>query len=1176
VSDRWLPVRRLAEQARAAVRSLATTESGLDVVWVALEARGLDVLRLAPGSPMLRGARAVFDADYVGYDRTLPDAQAAFALAHELGHAVLGHGEAWLCDEADIDETPVAERLPYGAGAVDAYNARQQRELEANVFAQAFLLPAEEVRRGFLDGASYADLAARFGVSGAACLTALAATLLAPLPPSGPPARGPAALPPLPAAEKPAEDLTPLDPSQRAAAELPAGPVLVNAGPGTGKTRTLVGRVLYLLARGVPARQILAVTFSNRATDEMRERLHRAAPEQAHALTVSTFHAFCLELLRRHHEAAGLPADFRVIDQVDAVVLLERHLGRLDLEAYQNLVYPELPLKDLVRAISRAKDELATPERYAELAAAARAAAEEAGDEGALKAAARWAEVARVYATYEALLAARGLLDFGGLIMRAVHLLRERPDVLAALRAEYRHVLVDEYQDMNRASAHLLRLLAGDGAGLWVVGDLRQAIYRFRGASPANVARFGEDFPGGRTVDLGVNYRADPHLVRLVSTAGAEMRVGGASPCDWQAFRPGGPPPRVWVARADDETAEANGIAAEVLRRRRDGRPFREQAVLVRTHGQAEPVAAALERAGVPALYLGDLFARGEVRDLLALLALAAGGEPAALLRVGAMPEHWLAREDRVRLAHVARERGEEFPGALSLAAPAGLDAGAVAAAGALHAALAGTGWPGDPWQLLARYLFGHGALLRRLLREAGAPAGGASGEAPGATPRGAGATQQLLAIGQLLAVARAYSERPLEVPLPDDPQAALNAFLGHVRRLVALDEDGARTPQGGDELEAVRILTVHAAKGLEFPVVYVPCLVQGRFPHRRVWDAAPPPPGLVEGAPDGTPSDEEGERLEETCLFFVAISRAKEELVLSRAERYGKRTARPSPFFALLEPFLRGATPAQLDWPGVATDGVVGGPDGVAASPPRGPLSIWQLERYLRCPRRYEYEYVLGFQEREELLGYKHFHDCVYHVLAEVRRGAAGVPPDPRAAGTLLAGIWQEEGPAGHAFEGLYRTMAERLIGRFCDQEAVRRGAGVGPPWREHLDVPLGGAVVRVPIDASEVLPDGTVRLVRTRTGRESDDDPRAERLSLLRAGAAGELGGPEQVQIELEYVATGATRPVRPPAARYEQQRLDALEGAVRGIRAGRFPARPREARDCVTCPFWIACPA
>jgi superfamily I DNA/RNA helicase len=1142
VSDRWLPIRRLAEQTRAAARVLATGDTGLDVVWVALEARGLDVLRLAPGSPMLRGARAVFDADYVGYDRTLPDAQAAFALAHELGHAVLGHGEAWLCDEADIDESPDAERLPYGAAAVDVYNARQQRELEANIFAQAFLLPAEEVRRRFLEGASYADLASQLGVSGAACLTAMAATLLAPLPP----------------AEAPEADLAPLDPSQRAAAELPAGPVLVNAGPGTGKTRTLVGRVKYLLARGVPARQILAVTFSNRATDEMRERLHRAVPEQAHELTVSTFHAFCLELLRRHYEAAGLPADFRVIDQVDAVVLLERHLGRLGLEAYLNPVYPELPLKDLVRAIGRAKDELATPERYAELAAAARAAAEEAGDEGAMKAAARWDEVARVYATYEALLAERGLLDFGGLIMRAVLLLRERPDVLAAVRAEYRHVLVDEYQDMNRASAHLLRLLAGDGEGLWVVGDLRQAIYRFRGASPANVVSFARDFPGGRTVDLGVNYRSDPFLVRLVSTAGAEMRVGGAPPCDWRASRAGGPPPRVWIARADDETAEAEGIAAEVLRRRREGRPFREQAVLVRTHGQAEAIAAALERAGAPTLYLGDLFARGEVRDLLALLALAAGGEPAALLRVGAMPEHWLARDDRVKLAHVARERGEELPGALALAARAGLDAGGVAAVEGLRAALAATGRPGDPWQLLARYLFGHGALVRRLLREAGA-----------------GAAQQLLAIGQLLAVARAYSERPLEVPLPDDPQAALDAFLGHVRRLVALDEDGARTPPGGDDLEAVRVLTVHAAKGLEFPVVYVPCLVQGRFPHRRVWDPAPPPPGLVEGA-EGAPDDGEAERLEETSLFFVAISRAKEELVLSRAERYGKRAYRPSPYFALLEPFLRDATPAQLDWPGVARDGVAGGPDGADSRAPRGPLSIWQLERYLRCPRRYEYEYVLGFQEREELLGYKHFHDCVYHVLAQVRRGAAGVPPDPRVAGTLLAEIWQEEGPGGHAFEDLYRAMAERLITRFCDQEAARRAAGAGPPWREYLDVPLGGTVVRVPIDASEVLPDGTVRLVRSRTGRESDDDPRAERLSLLRAGAAEELGGPEMVQIELEYVATGATRLVHPPAARYEQQRLDALEGAARGIRAGRFPARPREARDCVTCPFWIACPA
>ncbi len=295
MTDRWAAVRRRAAEARRVATVLAEPRAhGRVLVEAALEARGYFVMACPPDDPVLRGCLATVEAYGVAYSDRLGEAQAAFATAHELGHVVLGHGEVWHCAEAEIDEAPDAERLPTGDGAVAAYNPRQQRELEANVFAVAFLLPPDGLRAGFLAGEPYQRLAGRFGVSPAACLNALATSLLGP-PPSvadEPASPGTPTAPAAPAAPAPGVNLAPLDPSQRAAAEVPAGPVLVNAGPGTGKTRTLVGRVLHLLERGVPARQILAVTFSNRATDEMRERLLRAAPERAHELTVSTFHAF--------------------------------------------------------------------------------------------------------------------------------------------------------------------------------------------------------------------------------------------------------------------------------------------------------------------------------------------------------------------------------------------------------------------------------------------------------------------------------------------------------------------------------------------------------------------------------------------------------------------------------------------------------------------------------------------------------------------------------------------------------------------------------------------------------------------------------------------------------------------------------------------------------------------
>ncbi len=326
----------------------------------------------------------------------------------------------------------------------------------------------------------------------------------------GPPRRaGQANLPAAENARVSADEfLASLDPSQRAAACVQHGPVLVEAGPGTGKTRALVGRVLHLLDYGIDPRGILALTYSNKAAEEMRERVARVAPEAAPLIWMGTFHAFGLELLRKYGSRIGLPTDPSVLDPVDAVFLLEQDLPALSLDHYQHLPEPTKYLKPILAAISRAKDELATPDDYSRAATAMRAAAM---DDDTVQAAEKAAEVAHVYGVYQAALESRGALDFGDLIARSVALLgAESHGVGASVRGTYPHVLVDEYQDVNRASAVLLAALAGDGRGLWVVGDARQSIYRFRGATPSNMVRFTEDFPGGRVLRLSTNYRSQP------------------------------------------------------------------------------------------------------------------------------------------------------------------------------------------------------------------------------------------------------------------------------------------------------------------------------------------------------------------------------------------------------------------------------------------------------------------------------------------------------------------------------------------------------------------------------------------------------------------------------------------------------------------------------------------
>jgi superfamily I DNA/RNA helicase len=1129
-TDRWQPIRERAARERA----LALTQgpaAGQALARAALELTGLEVLPLPAADPMLGGARAMFDGEYVAYDSSLPAPAAAFSLAHELGHRCL-HGEAARCSDADINEEFAAERPPVGPGVVEAYSPRARRELEANIFAAAFLIPQDDLAARFRAGARLAALAAAYGVSETAMANALATALFNP--PATPPAE-----PQHATRNTQHATFVKLDPTQEAAATVAAGPVLVDAGPGTGKTRTLIERVLYLLRRGVAARNILALTFSNRAAAEMRERLLLAAPHQAGDVTVGTFHAFCLQLLREHGPDPAL------LDATEAAALLERHLAALDLQEYFTLANPGYWLKDILGAISRAKDELVGPEGYTVLAAAALEAADPA-DEKARKQAAKWAEVARVYAMYERLLAERGATDFGGLLLRTVELVRDRPELREHLRQQYREILVDEYQDMNRASSILLQLLAGDGRGLWVVGDLRQAIYRFRGASPANITQFEQDFPGGRRMGLGVNYRSDAQLVGLFRAVGGAMPMQGAPPANWHPARPEAPRPHVWMATAADGHAEARGIAAAIRERHVAGRSYREQVILCRTHRQAEPIARELERQGVPVLYLGPLFERPEVRDLLALLALVAEGG-GSLLRVGAMPDHAFPREERIRLVRFAAEEGLAFPAALRHADAAGLSPEGVAACAALAATLDAIGYPQNPWQFLVRYLFGHGALLGRLLADPGPEA-----------------AQGRLAIRQFLAVTRDWTERHGAPSGPDAGEQPLRAFLAYVRRLVADKEDIGLLPPDTGDLDAVRVLTVHASKGLEFPVVYLPNLAARRFPAPPQYDPAPPPPGLL--------ADDPGDPLvEETCLFFVALSRARDELILSHAQRYGRRNCEPSPLLDLVRPFFSDITPIYLTWDQAGADAEPEPPPATRRSTAR--LDFGEIELYLRCPRRYEYNRAIRLREPEEQLGYKQFHDCVQQVLAELRRlrREGDLPATEAGALAVLETAWEEHGPREHTHADLWAAHAARQVRNYWQWLATH---DPGLPWRDELVLDIDGVEVSIKVDVAAETPGGALRVTQIKTGRPKDDDGRAPRLSVLRRTLSERVPPDREIRVELHYPMTGETVPVK--TARNEADRVRKIEQAVAGIRAGHFPPTPAEDDHCLTCPFWIICPA
>ncbi len=1055
------------------------------------------------------------------------------------------------------------------------------------------LLPLAEARRWFLDDRLPApEIAARCGLTLAETRARLVeAVLLPPAPPD-----------PAPASESARSDAPQLDASQQAAASVAHGPLLLGAGPGTGKTKTLVARCLHLTqVENVPPENILALTFSNKAAQEMRERLLAAGVgTPARGPWIGTFHAFGLEILRTHGAAVGLSPDFTLLDPLDCAALLENNLALLPLDALDNLHNPAQNLGGIVKAISRAKDELCDPARYlaltdgemlpmAEEAAAALSAKPKPlqRDKDAvaklLSDAQKARETAHCYAVYQELLAQNNAADYGDLIYKSVALLQTHALTRAALQARFPHVLADEYQDVNRACAHLVRLLAGDKArGLWAVGDHRQSIYRFRGASPANVASFEQDYPGGVRQELAVNYRSAQPIVDCFGAAAAQMGPAQSETAfgGWRAHRghltPRALPP-ITFAVAPDEDGQALGIARSILALQAEGRSLRDMALLCAAHRHAESLAAALSRHGVPTLYMGSLLDRPEVKNLLAVLALAAGGEDTAFLRAASLPEYGVSLAEAHALLPRIREKRTP-PAPLVLPADEASDRAALSsipsfaavladpdlhdglapetalALTRLAAHLAVAASEHHPADALRRYLFDSSDFLRRLPADPDMPHA---------------RTQQLLAVCQLLELAQSFA--PPTAPKENAEDAAASplpiaAFLAQLRRRQTMGETvRPPLPDAAETVDAVRVLTAHGAKGLEFPVVFVPFLSAGEFPSRAGGSAVPEPPGLREAVADETSQEE--------CLFFVALSRARDHLVVSRSETKNGRAVKPSPLLERVQAWRETHAVPDTLWPSGADPAPA---DEVLTPPLPAELPLYSasaLEQYQKCPRQYYYARELALTGAPTDTAYPRFHACLHDALTWLQdQYLAGHAPDLPALLAELDRVWAERGPTSHRHEARYLDAARALL-RAAHARDPDTPARLAAPLIAHL----ANCRVRVAPDGVFDEPDGALLLTRHRLGKASDDDHRHIRLALMRRAASDTAPG-RPARIALRYLRDGVDKdvPGDPPGKRaYEPERLAKYEAAAEGIRLRLFPPAAQGTDTCGQCPFALLCP-
>jgi len=1108
--------------------------------------------------PLLYGSLAVLSGDYIWYNADVESWFALYCQAHEYAHHWLHHGQTH-CSRSDIEGAASEDVSPVGEGRITGYGPHELREREANVFAREFLMPGDLLRRWFVEGGLKASaIADRVGLPVELVCHQLARALLVP------DAENVENDPAFEQSEKesskrrededqPFSGLA-LDESQRLAACASRGPLLIEAGPGTGKTRTLIGRVLYLLKGGVSPENILVLTFSNKAAQELQERVAHFAPEAKSGVWTGTFHAFGLEILRKYWAQAGLPPKPKLLDPIDALFMLERALPELRLDHYQNLSEPTRYLKDILAAISRAKDELASPADYCEKAERMRAGAQTPEE---VERAERALEVGRIYDFYQDYLERERLLDFGDLIFKAVRLLRENQSVRAEVRMRHREILVDEYQDVNRASGLLLREVCGDGRGLWAVGDIRQSVYRWRGASTANMRLFEKDFPGAKFYSLKINYRSQPAILKTFSALAPQMkavRQPGVH-VEWAAHRPDQGCQVIFEITESRET-EAEFLAAEVRKQQRRGIPLSRQAVICRSHNNLAHFAMALENAGVPILYLGDIFERHEGRDLLSLMELSCEGRGRALLRVGRFPEYKIPFKDIRKLIAIARREECPFPAALKLARGSDdiSEAGQKGLA-LLNAHVEGLCEGSSAWKFLSLYLFVRSNYLRLVLQD-----DSIAGQ------------QRRLALYQFLQFT--YNQLNTSWFVGADPKLAL---LKYVRRLEMFGEEKnyRQLPEWAEKIEAVRLLTIHASKGLEFRAVYLPYLGARYMPHQRQPQHCPPPDGLIEGY-----ADEKEEHLEEEeCLFFVALSRAQDLLCLSRAQVYGRQKSNASKFLELIEPCLQRKANGPVSWtPPPDRQAAEAGAKGVEAFPvetrfvpPR--YTERQLEAYMRCPRQYLYEHVLFLDGGRDDSAFLQFHSCVYSAIGWMQQEKrAGRLTEESAARARLLELWDEKGPKGHAYEGIYFEQAQTMISRAFGRLKSSAGDFLQPEWE--LNLSNGRVLVRP--DHIELIEEGEklhVIVHKLKTGRPSEGEKKKEIYGLLHAAARMNYAQAER-RVRTVYLSTGVADDVELTEKQIAGH-LRKYEEAIDGIQRSDFPPLP-DAFKCPTCPHYFICPS
>ncbi|GKW03171.1 UvrD-helicase domain-containing protein [Pectobacterium carotovorum] len=882
------------------------------------DALEIAIERLPCSHPELGGGSGVLKREiqtiYIRND--LSPGETAYLIAHELGH--------WYLDGDRPTQTiSHLSSLTGSFGsqatvAVEAYGARERLELQANVFARELLLPRGVASQLFQSSMGATAIATNLQLPLEVVRLQLFDGILLPISPPAPP--------PL---------LPPMTQGQHKAATASETFVNVVAGPGTGKTTTLIHRIKHLVEQGAPPSQILVLTFTNKAAHELVERLKVSGIASASDVWAGTFHAFGLEFLRKYHQLFGLQSDIRLADSLMQVRLMVNALPKLQLKYYLRLQNPYDWIPGVLGHIKRLKEECLTAADYRVRLAALPPCLPDVANERE--------DIAILFEAYEAAMRAEHLVDYVDLIaFPSAQAKRDRTSV-ALYIDHFSHVLVDEYQDVTEVMVALLRQLALNAQSFWVVGDVRQAIHHWRGASIRSLMDFDTTFhstiPGAtvRRYALDLNRRSTPEILALFSCAGTHHSLNDRIPLEHvNAYRPSiGVVPTMY--ECDTKLSQTVTIAQRIDGLVQRGIPYKDQVVISRKSANVEQIVEALEALNVPVLHIGDVCQRPEIKRLLCLMELLCTRQPRSLVGLMSEPAFCMPSQDIEHLMFLTRngaglsmQRGRW----LWLPTP-GLSSAGLKIKANLALLLKGLKRNSMPWDFVSRVL---------LDQRYGLPSH---------------SDQTIQAYTQRLAIwLFVYAVRNGD---GDIRQARLSQFLlrEELRRRIGEKLGDRGLPPEARILDAVSVMTVHSSKGLEYPAVHVTDVDDVSYGAERpyaydVRGETLVPPEVLNSTKSEFMFEE---RVERNNLLYVALSRARDYLYLYEISGYPRPVQlNLAPATALIKRTGVKAPLAPVRSIPLVTSTVV------------PTVSYEAFQVYMNCPLQFHYRYELVFTAEQDI----------------------------------------------------------------------------------------------------------------------------------------------------------------------------------------------------------------